>query len=302
MSSDLWARLGAGIRDGFTARFRTWIASGPRRTPPGEPVIGLALGGGFARGLAHLGVLKVLQENGVPIHMIAGTSAGSVVGGAYAGGASVDQMIECARSVKFRDFAGWTISRLGLASNKRMEQFLTRFFPATTFEQLRIPLAVTSTDLLTGEPVIFRRGDLLGPVRASCAYPGLFLPVKVAGKTLIDGAFSCPMPIEALKQMGATHIVAVYLGTGFRSAPPGNMIQIVNQCFALMQKRISGEWRKEAHAVIEPDVAGFAWDDFAQAPRLIAAGEAAARKALPGIRAWKNAPAYNPLFPLEAVS
>ena len=291
MKGDLWTRFGTEIR----ARYRTWIDNGPRRTPPGEPVIGLALGGGFARGLAHLGVLKVLEENRIPIHMIAGTSVGSIVGGAYAGGANVDTMIECARSVKFRDFAGWTISRMGLASNERMEKYLMRFFPATTFEKLRIPFAVTTTDLLTGEPVVFRRGDMIGPVRASCAYPGLFLPVKIAGRTLVDGAFSCPIPIEALKQMGATHILAVYLGPGFHGAPPGNMIQIVNQCISLLQTRIGREWRQEAHVIIEPAVTGFAWDDFDQGPPLIAAGEAAARKALPAIRAWKNTPARLPL-------
>lgn len=268
---------------------------------PGQPVIGLALSGGFARGLAHLGVLKVLEENGIPIHAIAGISAGSVIGGAYASGASVEEMAACASLVRFKDFAGWTLSRMGLASNERMEPFLERIFRATTFEELRIPLAVVATDLQSGEPVVFRKGDIIGPVRASCAYPGFFLPVKINGRTLIDGAFSGPVPIAPLKQMGVTHIIAVHLVT-WHSSRPTNLIQLINQCFSLMQAREGSDWRRAAQVVIEPDVTGYAWDDFEQAPRLIAAGEAATRAVIGPIRAWLRPAPQIPAFRLRTWS
>jgi NTE family protein len=231
-------------------------------------------------------VLKVLEEQRIPVHAIAGISAGSIIGAAYAGGAGVACMIEGARGVKFRDFGGWTLSRMGLASNERMEKFLARSLPAATFEQLKIPFAVIATDLLTGEPAVFRRGGLIGPVRASCTYPGLFLPMQLNGRTLIDGAFSCPMPVEVLRQMGATHIIAVHAGGANGHQLPGNLFQMVNQCFALLQKHVGGDWRKQADAVIEPDLTGIAWDGFDQFDRLVAGGEAAARAALPQIRGW----------------
>ncbi len=252
-----------------------------------RPVVGLALGGGFARGCAHIGVLKVLEENHIPIDMIAGTSIGSIIGGSYASGTSLAEMEAQASSVKFNDFARWTVSLLGLASNARMEQFLHRCFKKNTFEELSIPFAVTTTDINTGEPVIFRSGNLIDPVRASCAYPALFLPVKIDGRMLIDGAFSCPVPVEPLIQMGATHIIAVHLVCNpFPSTTPTNLFQMVGHCFAMLQTKAQSEWRKLATCVIEPSVTGYAWDAFGSAPALIKAGEDAMRAMLPAVEKW----------------
>jgi NTE family protein len=234
--------------------------------------------------VAHIGVLRVLEQNRIPIHGVAGTSAGSVIAAAVAGGATTDCLIRQARGVRFRDFAGWTISRMGFASNDRMAQFLARAFPQSRFERLKLPLAIAATDLLSGEPVIFRHGDLIEAVRASCAYPGLFLPVKVNGRTLVDGTFSYPIPTAPLRQMGVTRIIAVHVGGPHPLKLPENVFQVVNQCFALMQQRIGADWRRQADIVIEPDLKDFDWSDFSQVDRLIAAGEAAARAALPAIR------------------
>ncbi len=134
-----------------------------------EPTVGLALGGGFARGLAHIGVLKVFEEEKIPIHIVGGTSVGAVIGAAYCGGIGAREMAEIASLVRFKDFARWTLSRYGLASNDRMAGFLERVLKVKTFEELRLPLAVTATDFVSGEPVVFTSGPLVDPVRASCA-------------------------------------------------------------------------------------------------------------------------------------
>jgi NTE family protein len=245
--------------------------------------------------LAHIGVLRVLEANRIPVHAVAGTSSGSIIAGALAGGATSDCLIRNARTLRFRDLVGWTISRMGFASNERMTQFLTRTFPKITFDHLKMPLAITATDLLSGEPVIFRRGDLIEAVRASCAYPGLFLPVKVNGRTLIDGSFSCPIPAVPLQQLGATHIIAVNVGGPHPTKLPENLFQILNQCFALMQRHVGGEWRRQASVVIEPDLTDCEWDDIGKLDCLIAAGETAAQAALPAIRALlEPAPAARP--------
>lgn len=265
-----------------------WTARSSRRPAPFEkPVIGLALGGGFARGLAHVGVLKVLEENQIPIHAVAGVSVGAFIGGAYCAGMSVEEMIDAAGSVRFGHFARWTLSRLALASNAKMEQLLERYLHKETFEELRIPLAVIATDITDGEQVVFRSGNLIEPIRASCAYPGLFLPVQIGERTLIDGGFSCAVPTAVLAGMGATHIIAVHLICNpFPSAIPTNIFQMVGQCFALLQKRAGSEWRQTAQCIIEPPVTGHSWDSFDHAATLIAAGEQATRAMMPRIRGW----------------
>src|SRR5467141_2078015 len=143
----------------------------------------LALGGGFARGFAHLGVLQVLEQNHIPISHIAGSSVGSILGAAYASGAPLSHIIETCRTLRFRDIARWRVSRLGLASNQRLENLIERVFESRQFEDLRIPLAVVATDLTSGEPVVFTHGNLVDAVRASCAFPGLFEPVQIGRET-----------------------------------------------------------------------------------------------------------------------
>lgn len=268
---------------------RSWLPSLPKARPHNQerPVVGLALGGGFARGLAHIGVLKVLEANGIPIHAVAGVSVGAVIGGAYASGMTVREMEETARSVRFRDFASWTVSRLAFASNARMDQFLRRFVKATSFEDLRMPLAVMATDLVNGDAVTYKSGDLITPIRASCAYPGLFLPVQMGERTLIDGGFSCAVPTAALAAMGCTHVIAVHLICNpFPSAIPTNIVQMVAQCFNLLQKRAGSDWRRHAKCILEPTVINHSWDSFDKYAELIEAGEQAARAAMPGIQRW----------------
>ena len=258
---------------------------------PPKPKIGLALGGGFARGMAHIGVLKVFEEEKIPIDFVAGTSIGAAIGAAYCSGVSAKELQEIASILKFSDFARWTISRMGLCSNDRLGQLLKKLLKAYTFEELRIPLAVSATDFLTGESVVFTSGPLIDPVRASCAYPGVFLPVNVNGRLMVDGLLAHPVPTTPLKQMGADRVAAVYFNSHWvGSTGPKHFLDIIGQCFSIAQANMCSLWQVNADVVIEPDVAPFPYDAFGKASELIKAGEAAARAALPAIHEWFKAP------------
>src|SRR3984893_8086831 len=254
---------------------------------PASVGIGLALGGGFARGIAHVGVLKVLEEENIPIRYIAGTSVGALIGAAYCSGISAAELEKVAARVRFKHIARWTVSRYGFASNQRMIGFLNHLLQVKTFEELRIPLAVTATDFSTGEGVVFHSGPLVDPVRASCAYPGMFLPVKIRGRLLIDGMLSHTVPTRPVRQMGADRVLAVQLkGKWTDGDGPRHLFDVIGQCFAIAQEMNSSQWKQAADLVIEPDVSGYKYDAFEFSAALVRAGEIAPRAALPEIRKW----------------
>jgi len=256
------------------------------------PAIGVALGGGFARGIAHIGILKVLEEEGIPVRMVAGTSVGALIGAAYCSGLTIAELEEVAHKVRFTTFVRWTLSRFGFASNDRMVSFLARTLKVQKFEELRIPLGVTATDFHTGEGAVFRTGSIIDPVRASCAYPGMFLPVEIGGRWLVDGMLSNPVPTRPLREMGAERVLAVQLkGQRSKTTAPRHLFDVIGQSFAIAQDMMSSVWRTAADVVIEPDVAGFDYDDFKRADELIRAGELAMRRALPEVRKWLEVPA-----------
>jgi NTE family protein len=260
--------------------------------PLKPPKVGVALGGGFARGLAHIGVLKVLEEEKVPIDFIAGTSVGSVIGAAYASGISAKELEEVAALVRFKDFSRWTFSRFGLFSNDKMGIFLRKVLRCKTFEELRIPLAIAATDIVTGEPAVFTSGDLVDPVRASCAYPGMFQPVKIENRLLVDGLLAHAVPAMPLRDMGAERVISVYLAAHWvKPGGPRHVFDVIGQCFSIAQARMCGPWQAASDIVIQPDIGQFAYDDFVRAPELIRSGEAAARAFMPKIREWLPAPA-----------
>src|SRR5437764_8807353 len=265
---------------------REWIGrAAPRQ--PSEPHIGLALGGGFARGIAHVGVLRVLERNHIPIHCIAGVSSGSVVASAFAAGSDASEIEVVARSMKFRDVAKWTISRMGIAVSDPMIVFLKRLLKADKFEQMRIPLAVVATDLATGKAVVFRdQGDVVAPIRASCSFPGLYMPLRYQNRYLVDGFVSMEVPAQPLRGMGANRIIAVNIPNPVCCTDPGNMLSVVDRCFQVMSSRLEPEWRRYADVVITPDVADIGWDSFISASKLIELGEQAAMAALPSIMRW----------------
>ena len=173
-----------------------------------------------------------------------------------------------------------------------MVSFLTRILKAKTFEDLRIPLGVVATDFNTGEGAVFRAGALIDPVRASCAYPGMFLPVNIDGRCFVDGMLSHPVPVRPVRQMGAQRVLAVNLkGSWSCKNAPRHLFDVIGQSFAIAQDQMSHRWRGGADLVIEPDVAGFNFDDFKRAGELIRVGEAAMRQALPAVRKWFETPA-----------
>ena len=262
--------------------------AGPVRLPK----VGIALGGGFARGLAHIGVIKVLEEEKIPIDFIAGTSVGSVIGAAYASGITVKELEEVAALVRFRDFSRWTFSRFGLFSNDKMAIFLRNVLRCRTFEELRIPLAVAATDIITGEPAVFTSGDLIDPVRASCAYPGMFQPVRIGGRLLVDGLLAHSVPAMPLRDLGAERVISVYLAAHWvKPGGPRHVFDVIGQCFSIAQERMCGPWQAASDVIVIPEIGEFAYDDFVRAADLIRCGEAATRAAMPQIRSWLPAPA-----------
>ena len=231
------------------------------------------------------GVLRVLREAGIPVDMVAGTSVGALIGASYCAGASLENMEAVASETKFTDFGRWTPSWLGLATNQRMEQFLERFTSAKNFEELKTPLAIAATDINAGLPVYYyRKGPIGPPLRASCAYPGLFVPIQHEGRTLVDGFLTALVPYEGLLLMGAEVVIAVYLEPGL-NGDPRTFTDILSRSFTIIQKHADLEWRQYVDVIVEPDVTPFVWDDFSKTHEMIRAGEEATIKVLPAIRA-----------------
>jgi NTE family protein len=262
--------------------FRSFAYGGAPRGAR-RPRVGLALAGGFARGIAHIGVLRVLREAGIPIDVVAGTSVGALIGVGYCSGATLEDMERVARQTSFTDFGRWTPSWLGLANNLRLEKFLARFTTVQRFEDLQKPLAIAATDINVGMPVYYCGGLIGPPLRASCAYPGLFVPVKYEGRTLVDGFLTALVPVDGAFLLGAEVVIAVYLETGFVDEPR-TFTDVLSRSFTIIQKHADLAWRQHADVIIEPDVGPFLWDDFSKTSEMIRAGEEAALKALPAIR------------------
>jgi NTE family protein len=246
-----------------------------------RPKLGLALGGGFAHGIAHVGVLRAFARAGIPIDYVSGVSAGSIVAASFASGSSIEEIEVVALKMRFSDVARW---RAGAAP---MRKFLSRLLKVFDFEKMRIPLAVVATDLTAGAPAVFReRGDVVMPIQASCSYPGMFQPVRHMDHCLVDGSIAMDVPAGPLRRMGATHVVSVVLPNAAESVDPGNMLSVVTRCFQVMTARTESQWRRHSNLVIVPDVRESGWSSFANARALIEAGERAAQAAIPQITRW----------------
>src|ERR1044072_7502650 len=211
-----------------------------------RPTIGLALSGGAARGIAHVGVLRALVENNIPIDYVAGTSAGSLVGGAFASGAALDQLEELGGKMRWRDVGRMTVSRMGVQSNERLEQYLRERLPITRFEDLPVPFAAVATELKTGVAVILRdHGDVPFAIRASCAIPGWYVPViDEQGRQLVDGGRVAVIPSSVARSLGADLVIAVDVNAegaqfiGSTSSVSG----VVLQSMRSEERRVGTEW------------------------------------------------------------
>jgi NTE family protein len=250
-----------------------------------RPKVGLALGGGFARGIAHIGVLRVLEENEIPVDFIAGTSVGALIAATYASGTSLKTMELYGSETTFRDFGRWTLSRMGMASNDRLELFLHKFTTVQNFSELKKPLSIVATDIIAGESIYYTDGEIAPALRASCAYPGLFLPVEYRGRILVDGFLTEAVPSPAARRMGAEVVIGVHLEPGLIESRPRNTIEVISRSFSIIQIGAVQPWRSATDVLIEPNVHHVLWDQFVKTPELVAAGEAATREALPRIKA-----------------
>ena len=264
-------------------KFRSF-AGVQQRDPSERPRVGLALAGGFARGIAHIGVLRALTEAGIPIDAVAGTSVGALIGICYCAGVSFPDMQRVASATTFADFGRWTPSWLGLATNQRMEGYLARFTHVKTFEELKTPLAIAATDINAGFTIYYTRGPIAPPLRGSCAYPGLFVPIQFEGRTLVDGFLTAPVPVEGALLLGADIVIAVYLESAVAESPR-TVADVINRSFNIIQRHADIAWRQQADLIIEPDVKGFVWDDFTRTHDMVAAGEDATKAMIPQIRA-----------------
>lgn len=252
--------------------------------------IGLALGGGFAHGVAHVGILKVLERENISLHCITGVSAGAIVAAAYASGATTDEIAAIAGAMRFTDVAGWGISMMGFAGSDRMVAFLRKLMKKDRFEEMRIPLGVIATDLRAGKPFDFRGpGEVAPAIRASCSYPGLFRPFELDGRLYVDGAITVEVPAQLARAMGASHVIAAAMPNEAETWQPHNMFQVVSRSFQILMSEHEERWRRYSDVVLTPDVAAIPWDGFANSLRMIEAGERAAEEALPRIREWRKA-------------
>ena len=258
------------------------------RSNPDRPRIALALSGGAARGIAHVGVLKALREHDISIDFLAGTSAGALVGGALASGMPITELEDIGRSMRWRDIGRMNVSRLGVQSNARMEEYLRARLPVTRFEDLQIPFAAVATDLISGEAIVMRdEGDLPFAIRASCAIPGWYVPVlDEKGRQLVDGGLVAIIPVAAARDFGAEIVVAVDVnaeGATFLG-PPSSAFGIILQSMLIIQRTVSRVQLQAADLVIKPRVGHIRWDEMTRGEELLAAGYEAGAGSIQSIR------------------
>ena len=268
------------------------VASGPAATvtPVPErrvPRIGLALGGGAARGFAHVGVIQVLEEAGLAPQLVAGTSAGSLVAALYASGRSPQELRRIADSMEEAQITDWMLPLLnrGALRGEALARYVNTQVAGKSIEQMKIPLGIVATDLRTGEAVTFRRGNTGSAVRASSAVPAVFQPVRIGEHEYVDGGLVAPVPVRQAREMGANFVLAVDISSDPESNPAGDTFQILLQTFAIMGKSINQLALKDADMVVRPALSGVKSADFSARRRSIEAGRLAMLAALPQLKA-----------------
>ena len=249
--------------------------------------LGLALGGGAARGFAHVGVIQVLEEAGLKPSHVVGTSAGSLVAALYASGKTSAELYRLAETMQEADITDWMLPLLnrGALRGEALARFVNNQVGGRSLEQMKIPLGIVATDLNSGESVTFRRGNTGSAVRASSAVPAVFQPVRIGDREFVDGGLVAPVPVRQTRDMGANFVLAVDISSDPEGNPSADTFQILMQTFTIMGKSINTLAMKEADFVVKPALAGVKSADFSARMRAIEAGRMAMRNALPGLKA-----------------
>jgi NTE family protein len=259
------------------------------KPPPRPPRVGLALGGGAARGFAHIGVIQVLEENGIKPDLVAGTSAGSLVAALYATGRNGTELANVALTMDEGAITDWSFPARGLIRGEALARYVRDLTGGKTIEQMRVPLGIVATDLDSGAAVLFQRGDTGAAVRASSAVPAVFQPVKIGNREYVDGGLVSPVPVRFARQMGAELVIAVDISLPPDGNPTTDMMKLLLQTFAIMGRSINSFELREADVVLRPSLVGVSSADFTARKRAIQAGRDAALAALPQIRAKLSA-------------
>ena len=248
--------------------------------------IGLALGGGAARGFAHVGVIQVLEEAGLHPQVVAGTSAGSLVAALYASGKNSHELRRVAETMEEAEITDWMLPILnrGALRGEALARYVNAQVGGKSIEQMKIPLGIVATDLHTGEAVTFRRGNTGSAVRASSAVPAVFQPVRIGEREYVDGGLVAPVPVRQVREMGANFVIAVDISSDPEGNPAGDTFQILMQTFAIMGKSINSLSLREAEFVVRPPLSGVNSADFGARRRSIEAGRSVMLAMLPQLR------------------
>lgn len=282
----LWGALLAGCASSPKLP-RSEVGEAVTPLPAGDEVrIGLALGGGAARGFAHVGVIQVLEEAGIRPQYVAGTSAGSLVAALYASGMSGAQLKQVAVAMQEAAITDWVLPLFnrGALKGDALAQYVNQQVQGRQIENMSLPLGIVATDLRTGDAVVFRRGNTGTAVRASSAVPGVFLPVKIGEREYVDGGLVAPVPVQQARQMGANFVIAVDISSDPQSGETGDVFKILLQTFTIMGRSINALALRQADVVVQPSLNGVGSADFASRERSIEQGRQAMLVALPKLR------------------
>lgn len=253
--------------------------------PPRQPArIAVVLGAGASRGFAHIGVLKILETNNVPVHLVVGSSAGSFVGSLYAYGYNAFQIQKMALEIEKSDIVDLVVPDNGFVKGERLEEYVNRAVSNTPMEKFRIPFYAVATDLSNGSEVVFGKGNTGVAVRASCAIPGIFRPVRIENRLYVDGGVVSPVAVEAARRFGADVVIAVDIAASLEHGQPEGTVDTILQSIGIMYAKLSSAQLEKADVVIRPRVGYIASNDFSKRHEAVLEGEKAAVEALPAIR------------------
>jgi len=262
------------------------VVQPPVQPPPKPAKVALVLGAGYSKGFAHIGVLKILESNKIPIHMIVGTSVGSVVGSLYAYGIDAFSLQKLAISVNQNDIVDPVIiPNNGFIKGEKLEEFINRWVRNTSMEKLKIPFYAVATDLEKGNEIVFAKGNTGTAVRASCSIPGIFRPVRISDRVYVDGGVVSPVAVEAARRHGADVVIAVDVSSGAERTVPEGTIETILQAVNVMYSKLGAIQLAKADVVIKPKVGHIGSADFSKKHEAILEGEKAALEALAQITA-----------------